>query len=154
MRAERLRTKSVQILTAVSNPESGPAGIGVVAANAPATVAGSIYEQALGSTEELYLRAVLRALQLGKQLHASSVSILCPDEYAVKLVNREAPIEPGSPLALLYMKARALMYTYQLAEVLAVPRSRVESAHRLAVAATRMPAAKKDPQRTLFSAAA
>ena len=154
MRAEKLQTKSVQVMTAVARPETGPAGIGVVAINAPTEALSNIYEQALGNADDLQLRAVLRALQLGKQLHASNISILCPDEYVVKLVNREVALEPGSPLAVPYIKVRALMHTYQLAEVLAVPRSRVEPARRLAIEASRMPVHTKQIQKSLFANAA
>ena len=154
MRAEKLQTKSVQVLTAVSDSETGPAGIGVVAANTPATTLGRIYEQALGDPDDLYFRAVLRALQLGKQLHASNISILCPDEYVVKLINREVPLEAGNRLTVPYMKVRAMMHTYKLAEVLAVPRSRVESAHRLAIAASKMQIRRPEPQGNLFANAA
>ena len=152
MRAERLRTDCVQVMTAVTRPETGPAGIGVLAADAPSTMIGSIHEQALGSMDDLYFRAVLRALQLGKQIRASNISVLCPDERIVKLINREVQIEPGSPLVLQYMRVRALMHTYKLAEVVSVPRSRVEPARRLAVAASRMPARKPELQRSLFAA--
>lgn len=156
MRTVKLQTKSVQVMTAVARPETGPAGIGVMAANTPAEAFGNIYEQALGNTDALHLRAVLRALQLGKQLHARNISILCPDEYVVKLVNRELSLEPGSPLAVPYIKIRALMHTYKLAEVLAVPRSRVEPARRLAIEAARMrtPVQGKQVQRSLFANAA
>jgi len=153
MQADGLQTKSVQIATAVFHPKAGPAGIGVIAANAPATDISSIHEQALGSPEYLHFLAVLRALQLGKQIRAGNISILCPDERIVKLINRETPLEPGSPLAPLYMRIRALMHTYRLAEVRAVPRSRVEAARKLAAAASRMPARKTEPQGKLFAAA-
>jgi len=153
MQADGLQTKSVQIATAVFQPKAGPAGIGVVAANAPATEIGSIHEQAFGSSEYLHFLAVLRALQLGKQIRAGNISILCPDERVVKVVNREAPLEPGSPLAPLYMRIRALMHTYRLADVRAAPRSRVEAARRLAAAASRTPARKIEPQGKLFAAA-
>ena len=153
MQADRLQTKSVQIATAVFRPQAGPAGIGVVAANASATDIGSIHEQAFGSSEYLHFLAILRALQLGKQVHAGSISILCPDERVVKVVNREAPLEPGSPLAPLYMRIRALMHTYPPAEVRAAPRSRVAAARRLAAAASRMPTRKIEPQRKLFTIA-
>jgi len=153
MRAQRLRTKCVQIATAVFQPKVGPAGIGVVAAHAPATNVSSIHEQVFGGSDYLHLRAVLRALQLGKEIRARNISILCPDERVVKLVNREIPLEPGSPLAPLYMRIRALMYTYRLAEVRAAPRSRVQAARKLAAAASRMPARKVEPQRKLFTPA-
>ncbi len=154
MRAHRLQTESVQILTAVFLPKAGPAGIGVAAADMPATTISTIYEQAFGSAEYLHFRAILRALQLGRELRAERISVLCPDEDTVKLINRETPMESGSRLVPLYMRIRALMHTYRLAEVRAVPRSRVKPAQRLAAAASRMPVRKKDLQRDLFAAAA
>ena len=152
MRAGRVQTKSVQILTAVFRPPDGPAGIGVMVANAQGTVPSSLREQAVGSPEYLHLRAVLRALQLGRKLRAGNVSILCPDEYAVKLITRESPVEEGSRLVPLYMRIRALMHTFRLVEILAVSRSRVEPARRLAIAASRGPAPRQDLQRSLFAA--
>ena len=154
MQADRLHTESVQILTAVFLPKAGPAGIGVAAAGMPATTISSVYEQAFGSAEYLHFRAILRALQLGRELRAERISVLCPDEEIVKLINRETPMESGSGLVPLYMRIRALMHTYRLAEVRAVPRSKVAPAQRLAAAASRMPARKKDLQRDLFTAAA
>jgi len=153
MQADKVQTKSVQILTAVFRPQTGPAGIAAVVANAPATAIGSIHEQAFGSAERLHFRAVLRALQLGRNLHARDISVLCPDEEVVKLINREAALEPGSSLTPLYVKVRALIYTYRLAEVRAVPRKRVVPAYRLAVAASRMSGWKKSPQKSLFTLA-
>lgn len=154
MQTGRSQTRSVQILSAVYHPESGPAGVGAIVADAPTTSFSSVHEQVFGSADQLYLRSVLRALQLGKKLHADNVSILCPDETTVKLINREIPLELGSPLAPLYIKSRAMMHTYRFAEVRIVPRSRVEPARRLAIAASRMPVRRTEPQRTLFSAAA
>ena len=143
----------MRILTDVFIPDEGPSGIGIVATNAPSTSVGGIYQQAVGDPEELRLRSVLRALQFGKDLNAERICILCPDEVTVKLVNREMPLEPGSPLALLYIKIRALIYTYSQAEVRAVPRARVRPARRLAIAASRMPVRSSNPQRELFAAA-
>ena len=146
------KARAVQIMTAVYIPEVGPAGIGVTTANAPANAISRVYDQSYGSTEYLELRAILRALQLGRSLRAGSVSILCPDEMIARIANRDVRLEPGSPLAPIYMKIRALMYTFKLAEVRAVPKSRVEAARRLAIAASRIPAEKPEPQRTLFAA--
>lgn len=153
MRPGRLRTKSVQILTAVFLPKAGPAGVGVAVANGPAATISSIYEQAFGSAEYLHFRAILHALRLGKSLRAERISVLCSDEEIVKLINREAPLEPGSPLFPIYTKIRGLMHTYRLAEVRAVPKSRVEPARRLAITASRMPVRKK-LQMDLFPTAA
>ena len=144
--------RAVQILTAVHIPGVGPAGIGVTTANAPANAVSRIFDQSFGSGEYLYLRAVLRALQLGKSLHIRNISILCPEDNVVRIVNREAPLEPGSPLVPIYMKIRALIHTFKMAEVRAVPRSRVKPARRLAVAASRIPSQRPEPQRSLFAA--
>jgi hypothetical protein len=146
------QARAVQIMTAVHIPEVGPAGIGITTANAPANAVSRIYDQSYGSAEYLELRAILRALQLGRSLRARSVSILCPDEMIARIANRDVHLEPGSPLAPIYMKVRALMYTFKLAEIRAVPKSRVEAARRLAIAASRIPAQKPQPQRTLFAA--
>lgn len=146
------RAAAVQIMTAVHIPAVGPAGIGVTTANAPANVVSRVYDQSYGTAEYLELRAILRALQLGRSLHAGSVSVLCPDEVIARIANREVPLELGSPLAPIYMKVRALMHTFKLAEVRAVPRSRVEPARRIAIAASRIPAKRPEPQRTLFAA--
>ena len=143
---------AVQIMTAVHIPKVGPAGIGVTTANAPANAISRIYDQSYGSSEYLELRAIFRALQLGRSLRAGSVSILCPDEAVARIANREVPLELGSPLAPIYMKIRALMHIFNLAEVRAVPKSRVEPARRIAVAASRIPAKKPEAQRTLFAA--
>jgi len=143
---------AVQIMTAVHIPEVGPAGIGVTTANAPANAVSRVYDQSYGSAEYLELRAILRALQLGRSLRVGSVSVLCQNEVIARIANREAHLEPGSPLVPIYMKIRALMYTFKLAEVRAVPRSRVEPARRLAIAASRIPAQRQEPQRTLFAA--
>ena len=143
---------AMQIMTAVHIPEVGPAGIGVATANAPANAISRIYDQSYGSPEYLELRAIFRALQLGRSLRAGSVSILCPHEAVARIANREVPLELGSPLAPIYMKIRSLMHTFKLAEVRAVPRSRVEPARRIAVAASRIPAKKPEVQRTLFAA--
>ena len=146
------KPEAVQIMTAVHIPEVGPAGIGVTTANAPANAISRVYDQSYGSAEYLELRAILRALQLGRSLRAGSISILCPDETIARIANREVSLELGSPLVPIYMKIRALMYTFKLAEIRAVPRSRVEPARRLAIAASRIPAQKPEPQRTLFAA--
>ena len=146
------KARAVQIMTAVHIPEVGPAGIGVTTANAPANAVSRVYDQSYGSAEYLELRAILRALQLGRSLRARSVSILCQGEVAAGIANREVQLEPGSPLAPIYMKVRALMYTFKLAEVRAVPKSRVEPARRLAIAASRIPVQKQEPQRSLFAA--
>lgn len=151
MPLERLRTKTVQMVTAVHRPESGPGGIGVVVAGASTTSFGSVYEQAVGSPLYLEFRAILRALQLGKRLKAEEISILCSDDQAVKIINRELPIEPASGLVPMFMKIRALMHTYQVAEVRCVPRSRVEPARRLAITASRMPQDKSELQGKLFA---
>ena len=153
MQADKLQTRPVQILTAIFRPESGPAGIGIAVADAPANTIGGLREQAIGSREYLLFRAILRALQLGKELHAERIAILCPDEDSVRLINREMPLKPGSGLVPCYMRIRALMHTYRAAEVRVAPRSRVEPARRLAIAASRMPVRKPDPQRSLFAAA-
>jgi hypothetical protein len=141
------KARAVQIMAAVHVPEVGPAGIGVTTANAPANAVSRVYDQSYGSAEYLELRAILRALQLGRSLRAGSVSILCEDEAIARIANRQTPLELGSPLAPIYMKVRALMYTFKLAEIRAVPRAR-----RLAIAASRIPAQKPQPQRTLFAA--
>ncbi len=150
MQAEKSQTNPVEILTAVHQTDSGVGGIGVVVPNAKRTAAGRDYEQADGSLEELQFRAVLRALQFGKQLRADRVSVLCSDKSAVSQVNRETPVAAGGRLPLLYMQIRALIYTYQRAEVLAVPKSKVRAARRLAVAASRMPVRVSRSPGTLF----
>lgn len=147
------RAKPVRILTSAYFANEGPSGIGVVAVNAPAGSARSICEQTFGSEAELHFRSILRALQLGKELGARDIVVLCPDDEIVKLVNRETALEPGSPLALLYFRIRALIYTYRRAQVRAVSRSWVRAARRLAFEASRMPVRASNPQRELFAAA-
>lgn len=150
MQASRLQTRSVQICVAVHRPEAGPAGIGVAAAGSPRDQLSGIREQAVGEPDVLFLRAILRALQLGRRLKAENVSILCPDQRAVRIVNREETLEPGSPLAPLYIRIKAQMYSFRDAEVLAVPQSRVEAARRLAMAASRNAHSKTEVQPELF----
>jgi len=137
MPREKLQTKSIQILTAVVSAKSGISGIGVVAPTVSSDRIRSIHEQDSGSSDYLHFKAVLRALQLGKILNSRNISVLCPDEKTVRVVNREEPLELGSPLVPLYIKIRALIYTYGTAEVLAVPKSRIGPARRLAVSAMR-----------------
>ncbi len=141
-------------MTDVFVADEGPSGIGVAAANAPSTSISSLYEQSFGEPEKLYLQSVLRALQLGKDLSAEKVCVLCPDEQTVRIVNREARLEPGSPLAPLYMRIRAQIYTYRQAEVRAVSRSRVREARNLALTASRLPIRSDNPQYELFPASA
>lgn len=151
MQAERSQTKVLQIQTAVCRPDSGPGGIGVAVPGVGPTVAGHIYEQAYGSREELLYRAVHRALELGKRLGADQVSVLCPDESVVRQINRETPVPQDGRLPLLYMRLKALMYTFRHAEVSAAPEGRVRAAQRLALAASRIPAKAGKKARTLFA---
>lgn len=146
------QSKRVVILTAAFNPESGPAGIGAVAEGVSPEAVGSICEQAAGSSDYLHFRAILRALQLAKHLRAVEVRVLCPDERVVKMVNRELPLEPGSYLAPVYMRTRALMYTVPRVEVTSASKFRIAPARRLAIAASRV--RRKERQKDLFSAAA
>lgn len=150
MQAEESQTNPIQILTAAYRTDSGPGGIGLVVRNAAPTAVGQVYEQSYGSIEELQFRAVLRALQLGKKLRANRICVLCPDESVVKQVNREVPVAAEGTLPLLYMQIKALVYTYRQAEVIAVSKSKVRAARRLAVAASKIPVRRKAAPRTLF----
>lgn len=150
MLANRLKTRSLQICVAVYRPEIGPAGIGAAAVGAAKDEISGIREQTVGGQEELHLRAILRALQLGRRLKTENISILCADQRTVRIVNKEEPLEPGSPLVPLYIRIRAQMYTFREAEVLAVPQSRVEPARRLAIAASRTVSGKTEVQPGLF----
>ena len=143
----------LRIMTDVFVADEGPSGIGVAAANAPATSISALYEQSFGEPEQLYLQSVLRALQLGKDLSADKICVLCPDERTVRIVNREISLKPGSPLAPLYMRIRAQMYTYRQAEVRAVARTRVRQARGLALTASRMPVRPANPQYEMFALA-
>ncbi|MCX6376064.1 MAG: reverse transcriptase-like protein [Armatimonadetes bacterium] len=143
----------IRVLTSAYFSDEGPSGIGVLAVNAPVTSVGSVCEQTFGGEDELHFRSILRALQLGKELGAKDILILSPSDKIVKLVNREIALEPGGPLALLYIRIRALIYTYDRAEIRAVSRSRVRAARKLATQASRMPVRSSNPQRELFAAA-
>ena len=151
MQAGGSQTRSVQFLTAAVSPETGPGGIGVVALNVCPTEPAGVYEQAIGTSEELLYTAVLRALQLGKRLGASEVTVFCPDEMVVKQINRELRIVTGGRLALLYIKVKALMYRFESARVVTASRSKVSAARKLALAASRIPVPKKESPRTLFT---
>lgn len=153
MQSARSGARPLRVLTDVFVSDDGPSGIGVLAANTPSPNNGSIYEQAFGKPEELSLLSVLQALKLGKNLNAERICVLCPDEITVKIVNRETPLQIGSPLAPTYMSIRALIYTYQKAEVRAVSRSRVRPARELAIAASRLPVRSSNPQFELFALA-
>jgi len=142
----------LRVLTDAYVAEEGTSGVAAVAVNAPSAYVSSVYEQRIASPEELYLRGILYGLQIGKEIGTCNISVLCPDEIAVKIANRELPLEHGSPLAPLYMRIRALIYTYAQAEVRAVPRSRVKHARTLAQSASRMPAHRTNPQYELFAA--
>jgi len=146
------RAKPIRILTGACFADSGPSGIGVVAVNAPATSVGSVCEQTFGDEDELHFRSILRALQLGKDLGVGSILVLSPSDKIVKLVNREIALEPGGPLALLYIRIRALIYTYHRVEVRAVSKSRVRAARKLAVQASRAPVRSAQAQGELFAA--
>ncbi len=152
MQTNRRTTKPLRVLTDAFIADDGPSGVGAVAVNAPSAYISSVFEQRMGPPEELYLRAILYGLQIGKELGACNISVLCPDETAVKIANRELALEHGSPLAPLYMRIRALIYTYAQAEVRAVPRSRVKHARSLALSASRMPIRRANPQYELFAA--
>ena len=145
MQHARHTQKSLQILTAISPGHGGVSGIGVAASGLGGATLGTIREEARGGSDELYLRAILRALELGRRLHAENVSILCPDEATVALANGEARLEPGSPLTPTYIRVRALMHSYRFSEVRLAARSRVEQARRLAVSAGRMPVRTTTP---------
>lgn len=151
MRADRLKTETLMMETAVCRPDSGPGGIGVVARNVHPTVAGRICEQAYGSVEELTYRAVFRALDLGKRLRLEQVSILCPNETVARQINRELPVPQEGRIPLLYVRVKALMYTYKQAEIIAAPLGRVRAARKLALAGSRIPVPVKKEPRTLFS---
>lgn len=140
-------------MTAVVQMASGHAGIGVVAPIASPNTISSIREQAAGTRDYLYFKAVLRALQLGKHMNARNVSVLCPDEKTVDIVTRKVPLELGSPLAPLYIKIRALVYTFANAEIMVVPITRVEPAARLALAAGKSQIGEVATQTSLFPAA-
>ncbi len=151
MRADRSQTRALQIQTAVCLPEAGPGGIGVAAPEVGPTVAGRVYEQAYGSREELLYRSVFRALELGKRLGVERFSVLCPDEAVSRQINREEPVPRQGRLPLLYMKIKALMYACGNAEVVFAPEGRVRAALKLAIAASRIPARRREPL-TLFTA--
>jgi hypothetical protein len=140
-------------MTDVFVADEGPSGIGVAASNAPATSISTLYEQSFGEPEKLYLQSVLRALQLGKDLSAEKICVLCPDEQTVRIVNRETPLEPGSPLAPLYIRIRAQIHTYRQAEVRVVSHTRVRQARSLALTASRMPVRSDNPQYEMFALA-
>jgi ribonuclease HI len=146
-----LQTKTLVIETAVCRPDSGPGGVGVVARDVHPTVAGRICEQAYGSIEELTYRAVLRALDLGKRLGLERVSILCPNETIARQINRELPVPQESRIPMLYVRVKALMYTYKRAEIIAAPEGRVRAARKLAMAGSRIPVPVKKEPRTLFT---
>ncbi len=152
MQADRSRSKPLRIEAAVCSQDTGPGGLGVVVRDAGPTVAGRLYEQAYGTREELLYRAVFRALELGKRLGADHVRVLCPDEEITRQINRETPVPQIGRLPILYIKVKTLMYTFGSAEVAAAPDGRVRSAHKLAVAASKIPQSAKPEPRTLFSA--
>jgi hypothetical protein len=139
-------------MTAVFQPKSGPAGIGVLAPDVEVSQMGSLYEEASGlSSEELSFFGVQRALELARSLESMRVIVLLADEKAVRLINRETPILPGSLLALYYIKIRALMYTFKSAQIVAVPRGRVRPAIKLAAAHGRISERRTAIQKTLFN---
>ncbi|GEM_PF-2782038 len=151
MQADRSQTRSLKIQTAVCRPERGPGGIGVAVAGVGPTVAGRIYEQAYGAEDELMYRAVLRALELGKRLGVESVSVLCPNDTIARQINRAIPVPQQGRLPMLYVKVKALMYTFRHAEVVSVPDGKVRAAHKLALAASRIPVPVRQEPRTLFT---
>jgi hypothetical protein len=112
---------------------------------------GSLYEEASGGSDELAFLGVQRALELARSLEAERVVVLLSDEKVARLVNREAPVLPGSLLALYYIKVRALMHTFKSAKIVAVPRGRVCPAIKLAATRGRIPERRADLQKTLFS---
>ena len=150
MRSDEYCIKSLKILTAVYHAKVGPSGIGVIAANAPILAAGCLCEQSLGSKDDLYFRSILRALEIGQRFRSENLVILCPDETTVRLVNRERGLPAGNPQIPLYVRIRALMYTFQSVEILSAARSTVGSAYRLAIEASRLPVRADKVQGSLF----
>lgn len=151
MQARESGNESLQVLTAVVASESGTSGIGVATVGGPSTTITHLREQAVGSVDQLYLHAILRALQLGHRLGAENVSVLCPHDTAVKLVNREISMEPGSNLGPACVRIRALMHTFRQSDVVLVTKSRVEPARRLAASAAGVPVRGGEPQNGLFA---
>ena len=145
-------SKQIRILTDAYPVEGGPSGIGIVAVNAPPNRISRISEQAFGSAQGLHFRAILEALELAADLGARGVVVYCPDPPTVRLVNREIPLSPGSPLVPLYVRIRALMHSFPDAKVRCVARSRVKFARRLAMEAISRPVRSADPQGDLFAA--
>lgn len=142
----RVGSRPLSIQVSAWRPDSGPGGIGVVAPAVGPDQSSRVYEQVHGSREELTYRAVLRSLELAEEVGARRVRILCPDESVTRQINREEPVPQGGRLPLLYIRVKAMMYTFERAEIAAVPEGRVRAAQRLAQAASRIPPRIKRPE--------